>query len=115
MPSMTSYDRGSVVLVSFLFPDQRGAKRRPAVVVSTRAYHQGRQEVIISAVTSNLARMLPGDTVLNDWTQGGLLRPSVATGIIRTVKQSALLRNLGSLSTADLRAVDENLSLALGL
>lgn len=112
---MTSYDRGSIVLVGFLFPDQRGVKRRPAVVISSGAFHQGRQEVIVSAITSNVTRVLPGDTVLKDWTAANLLRPSVATGIIRTVKRNTLLRQLGSLSMDDLQGLDGNLSLALGL
>ena len=112
---MISYERGNIVLVGFLFPDQAGIKRRPAVIISSRAYHRGRQEVIIAAITSNITRVFPGDTPLAGWKGSGLLFPSVATGIIRTVKQGALLRKLGSLSTSDLHAFDGNLSLALGL
>jgi mRNA-degrading endonuclease toxin of MazEF toxin-antitoxin module len=33
---MTSYKPGDVVLVRFVFADETGAKRRPAVIVSTR-------------------------------------------------------------------------------
>ena len=92
---MMSYERGNIVLVGFLFPGQTGIKRRPAVIISSRAYHRGRQEVIIAAITSNITRLLPGDTLIIGWKESGLLFPSVVTGIIRTVKHDALLRRLG--------------------
>lgn len=41
---MITYEKGDVVLVRFVFTNESGAKRRPAVVVSTSEYHQGRQE-----------------------------------------------------------------------
>lgn len=36
---MTSYKFGDVVLVPFPFTDQSASKKRPAVVVSSSAYH----------------------------------------------------------------------------
>lgn len=36
---MTSYKFGDVVLVPFPFTDQTATKKRPAVVVSSDAYH----------------------------------------------------------------------------
>ena len=44
---MTDYTRGDVVLVSFIFADETGVKRRPAVIVSSDAYHAGPDEVIL--------------------------------------------------------------------
>jgi len=41
--------RGDVVLMSFIFSDESGAKLRPAVVVSSSEYHRGRKEAIIAA------------------------------------------------------------------
>jgi mRNA interferase MazF len=53
---MTAFNRGDVVLVEFVFSDESGAKLRPALVVSTTAYHQVRQEVIVAAITSHVIR-----------------------------------------------------------
>jgi len=39
---MTAYSFGDVVLVPFPFTDQTGNKKRPAVVVSSAAYHRTR-------------------------------------------------------------------------
>jgi mRNA interferase MazF len=112
---MTSYSRGDVVLVGFTFSDESGKKLRPAVVVSTPAYHRRRQEVVVAAITSNVKRRLHGDHLLADWQGAGLLFPSLVTGIIRTIKHTMIERKLGSLRKSDLDAVDRELRRILGL
>jgi len=112
---MTEFNRGDVVLVSFIFSDETGERRRPAVIVSSDAYHQSRQEAIIAAITSRTDRILAGDHLISDWQGAGLLFPSVATGIIRTIKQSMIARKLGSMPASDMRAIDSRLKLILGL
>ena len=52
---MTSFNRGDVVLVKFVFADEKGAKQRPGLIVSTGRYHRGRRETILAAITSNVA------------------------------------------------------------
>ena len=83
---MTSYKRGDVVLVRFIFSDETGERQRPVVILSPDTYHKSRQEAIIAAITSRTDRILVGDHLINDWEGAGLLFPSVATGIIRTIK-----------------------------
>jgi mRNA interferase MazF len=112
---MTEYNRGDVVLVGFIFADETGVKHRPAVIVSSDTYHTGRNEAIIAAITSRTDRILVGDYLINGWQGAGLLFPSVATSIIRTIKQSMITRKLGSMPTSDMEAIDNNLRLALGL
>jgi mRNA interferase MazF len=112
---MTSYEQGEVVLVRFVFSDETGAKRRPAIVVSVDDYHRGRQEVIIAAITSNVDRLLIGDHLIVGWQEAGLLFPSVATGIIRTIKQAMIERRLGIMPAVDMKAVQEKLRQVLGL
>ncbi len=112
---MTEYSRGDVVLVSFIFTDESGVKRRPAVIISSDVYHTGRDEAIIAAITSRTARVLVGDHLINDWQSAGLLFPSVATSIIRTIKQSMIVRKLGSMPAPDMAGLDSQLKLALGL
>jgi mRNA-degrading endonuclease toxin of MazEF toxin-antitoxin module len=69
---MTDFERGDVVLVRFVFFDETGARRRPAVIVSTSDYHHGRQEAIIAAITSNVDRLLVADYPITDWKGGGV-------------------------------------------
>ncbi len=112
---MTGYSRGDVVLVGFVFSDESGTKLRPTVVVSAAGYHRARQEMVVSAITSNVERRLYGDHRIADWKRAGLLFPSIATGILRTVKQTMVGRKLGSLSKPDLDAIDRELRRCLGL
>lgn len=112
---MTGYEQGDIVLVRFVYADESGAKRRPAVVLSAGSYQQGRQEAIIAAITSNVQHLLVGDHLIEGWQQAGLLFPSVATGIIRTVKQAMIERQLGEMPAADMQAIRDQVRHILGL
>lgn len=112
---MTGYEHGDVVLVHFIFTDETGAKRRPAVIISTSDYHNGRQEAIMAAITSNVDRLLVGDHLIAGWQEAGLLFPSVATGIIRTIKQAMIERQLGVMPPEDMQAIRDKLRQVLGL
>jgi mRNA interferase MazF len=111
---MTSPERGDVVLVEFVFSAQTGSKKRPALILSAEACNAGRQEVVLAAITSNVARVLPGDTKLVQWRQAGLRFPSLVTGILQTVKQSMVATKLGRLTGDDLRHAETNLASAMG-
>ena len=115
MPRTTSSDRGSIVLVRFVFADEKGAKRRPALVLSTEPYHAGRREVLVAAITSNTGRLLVGDHRIEAWRQAGLPLPSVVTGILRTIKRDMIEEILGMLRAPDLVAVERHVRASLGL
>jgi len=110
---MTAYKRGDVVLVGFVFSDESGKKLRPALVISSSAYNRGRKEVVVTAITSNVRRRLFGDHLIGDWKGAGLLFPSLATGILRTVTREMLDRKLGVMAKVDMDAVDNGLRRAL--
>ncbi len=102
MPPTTSYRFGDIVLVSFPFTDQSAAKQRPAVVISSEAYHQTRRDLIIMAVTSQL-RPTPsrGDVQVRAWQAAGLLKPSAIKPVIATVEHSIIAKRLGKLKEDD--------------
>lgn len=112
---MTGSKKGDIVLISFVFADESGAKLRPAVVVSSSSYHRSRHEAIVAAITSNVKRRLVGDHVMMRWQEAGLLFPSVVTGILRTADRGILRRKLGSLGRRDLEAVELRIRASLGL
>lgn len=112
---MTAYSRGDVILVGFVFTDESGRKLRPAVIISSPAYHRARQEVVVAAISSNTKRRLFGEHLIGDWKGAGLLFPSVVTGLIRTIKRTMVDRKLGSLAKSDLEDVERELRRCLGL
>jgi mRNA-degrading endonuclease toxin of MazEF toxin-antitoxin module len=89
-----------------VFADEQGAKRRPVLILSGDEYREGRQEVIVAAITSNLERLLPGDLLLDDWQAAGLPRQSVVTGILRTIKRAMIERTIGRIGVRDLSAYE---------
>jgi mRNA interferase MazF len=67
---------GTIILVPFPFTNQSAAKQRPAVVVSSAAYHRARQDLILMPVTSQLRVNAFGDLLVQDWQAARLLMPS---------------------------------------
>jgi mRNA interferase MazF len=61
------YQRGDVVQVQFPFSGATGQKDRPAIVLSTVTYHDGRDELLLVAVTTQPPRTLrPTDHALQN-------------------------------------------------
>jgi mRNA-degrading endonuclease toxin of MazEF toxin-antitoxin module len=112
---MTTYSRGDVVLVKFVFADEKGVKQRPGLLVSSSRYHRGRREAILAAITSQIGRSLVGDYRLKQWQESGLPLPSTVTGIIRTIKQDMIIRKIGELPSAELAAVEAQMRASLEL
>jgi mRNA interferase MazF len=112
---MTSFSRGDIVLVMFVFADEKGVKQRPGLIVSTDRYHQGRRETILAAITSNVGRLLVGDYKIRSWRESGLPYPSIVTGIIRTIKHDMIAGKMGELPVSELRSVENELREILAL
>ena len=110
------FQRGDVVQVQFPFSDASGAKVRPAVVLSTIAFHDDWNEVLLVAATSRPPRTLrPSDCALQDWKQAGLSQPSWVRCHIATAHHALMRQRLGQLSVRDLANVEQCLRTALGL
>jgi len=112
---MTSFSRGDVVLVKFVFADEQGARQRPCLIVSADGYHRGRQETIVAAITSNVGRLLVGDYKIDAWRKSGLLYPSIVTGIVRTIKHDMIAGKMGELPASELLSVGDKLREILAL
>ena len=109
------FDFGEVVLVPLPFTSQRASKKRPAVVVSNRAYCAARPDLIVMAVTSQL-RPNPalGETSISHWQAAGLLKPSVVKPVLATLEQRLVLRRLGALVDNDRAALRRAISEIIG-
>lgn len=105
MPLTTSCRFGDVVLVPFPFTDQSSTKKRPAVVVSSDAYHRDHVDLIVAAVTSQPHSHRSGEVNLADWQQAGLLKPSVVKPVLATIDARLVIKKLGSLSDDDRNAL----------
>lgn len=98
-----SFQSGDVVTVDF--PGAMGTKRRPAVVLSSEAYHANRPDVIVGLITSQTKGIGVTDYVLQDWQSSGLKVASVFRSFIVTLPRSANLIMIGQLSERDWQGV----------
>ncbi len=114
MPSTTTCRLGDVVILEVQFIDRRGAKRRPAVVVSNDAYNRTSRDAVLVPLSSSRGPLRPGDWRLIDWKSAGLVRASVAKGRPLTAAQSRIERKLGRVGEADLEGVLAGLRAILG-
>lgn len=106
---------GDVVLVPFPFTDQSGAKKRPAVIVSSSGYNTNRRDLVIMAITSQVRQPLGfGEALGVDWPAAGLIKPAVLKPVLTTIEQGLVVRALGALSVADLRALRETIGQVIG-
>ena len=111
---MTSYKFGDVVLVRFPFTDQSASKKRPAVIVSSAAYHADHINLVLIGISSQISGSLrAGEVALTDWKKAGLIGPSVVKAVITTIERKLVIHKLGVLSDADSDAVKKTLRLIL--
>lgn len=93
---------GDVLLVPFPFTDQTTVKQRPAIAISSAAYHSQRSDLILLAVTSQgRAPGSIGEAAVNRWQEAGLLRPSVLKPLVATIERRLVRQRLGRLADRD--------------
>ena len=108
---MTHPRRGEVWWVSF-DPSVGGEiqKTRPALILSNNAANAALNRVTVIPLTSQTAKVYPGEAMV---TLNGEPRKAMADQIMTASKQR-LRDRLGSLSTADMVAVEKAVLLQLG-
>ncbi len=109
------FDRHDVVVVPFPFTDREVRLRRPAVVLSSRAFADQTGQHLLAMVTRAERSIWPGDLPVSDQGSAGLGRPSVIRLKLFTLVVPLILDRLGALSKADSRALRDRLCDHLGL
>jgi mRNA interferase MazF len=114
-------NRGDVVIVRFPFADGRGGKNRPAVVVQNDHDNARTTNTIIAMITGNTSHShLPTQVLLDpadpDGKSSGVYGCSaVKATTLYTIERRDILRQIGRLSDANLRKLDQALRVALSL
>ena len=87
------------------------AKTRPAVIVSNDAANRNLARVVVIPFTSNTSRLYPGEALV---TVGSQTSKAMADQIMAADK-TRLKGQLGALSRADMRSVEDAIRVHLGM
>lgn len=108
-----TFDSGDIVTVPFPFTERRHAKRRPAVVLSSRRLSARANQYVLAMVTSAHNEPWPYDVQVTDGPAAGLRAPSVVRWKLFTLDASLVVRRIGALVESDRRALRRRLTEAL--
>lgn len=111
---MATQSFGTVILVPFPFTDQSAAKQRPAVIISSAAYHRARRDLILMPITSQLRASAFGEVLVQDWQAAKLLMPSAIKPVFATLDQALVIKPLGQLSARDQAALRATIAQLIG-
>jgi len=106
-------DPGDVAVVPFPFSERPGTKRRPALVLSQRAFNDSGHSVL-AMITTGARSPWPGDTVIEEFAAAGLQRPCIARLKLFTLDNRLILKRAGRLADRDQEAVLRHLRQHLG-
>lgn len=98
---MPTYEFGDTVLVPFPFTDLPVTKRRPSVILSSRAFGETSGQSIMGMITSASRSIWPGDIVIGDLEAAGIPHASVIRFKLFTLPNALVVRKLGRLDSHD--------------
>jgi mRNA-degrading endonuclease toxin of MazEF toxin-antitoxin module len=101
-------EQWEVVIVPFPFSAQPGSKRRPALVLSNRAFnHRGYS--VLAMITTTGHHPWPGDVTVADLKTAGLNASCLVRLKLFTLDNRLIVKKIGRLSAADQLLVSEQL------
>jgi mRNA interferase MazF len=95
-----------VVVVPFPFTDRATTKRRPALVLSAKAFNVA-GHTVLAMITSAAHQSWPGDVPLGDLESAGLKMPSLVRLKLFTLDNRFIERSVGTLAARDQATVAE--------
>jgi len=95
-----TYEQGDILLMPFPYSDLTAIKKRPVLVISSREYNTGSNDIIICGITSN-PRQAPYSVLFDnsDLTSGSVPMPSrIKADKLFALEKSGVIKKLAKLS-----------------
>lgn len=105
-------ERYDVVVVPFPFIDRARTKKRPALVLSCRAFNRN-NHTILAMITTKHHPPWPGDAPITNYVAAGLHLPRIARFKLFTLDNRFLLRKIGHLSEIDTSEIQKQVRASL--
>lgn len=94
-------DRYDVAVIPFPFAEIPVLKRRPAVVLSGRAFNTANSSTLVAMITSTTQTSWPSDVQIQDLELAGLWLKCLVRWRLTTVPNDLIARKLGKLGGFD--------------
>lgn len=101
-------DPWDVVVVPFPFTDRAGDKRRPALVLSRRAFND-KGHTVLAMITSAAHDPWPGDVELADLAAAGLRTACLVRLKLFTLDNRLLVKRIGQIAERDRKTAVKSL------
>jgi len=111
MEQLSLIQQRNLVLLPFPFSDQSGKKVRPVIILSNSSYTANSQDVIVMAVTSNIA--LPNSVIItNDDLVKGFLKTTSCAKVDSVLKihQALIIKIIGRISVEKYKMLTKKLN-----
>ena len=108
----TSIEQRSVILIPFPYTDLSGAKKRPALVISSLDFNAKNEDVICCLITSNLEDHQHSIKITDKDMESGYLEfdSNVKPYRIFTVNKSLIYKMLGRLNLSKSKLIVEEIN-----
>ncbi len=97
-------------MVPYPFQDIPVAKRRPALVVSGRAFNERNGQTLVAMITTAKETHWPSDVAISDLAMAGLLQPCILCMRFQTLPNAIFVRPLGRFGSLDRLACERALA-----
>ncbi len=102
-----------VARVPFPFTDRSAAKKRPALVISTRPFNAAAGHTIMAMITKRDQSVWPQDYDVREWAEAGLKFPSWVRMKFFTIENSLIVDTLGIFQPSDIAGFQTSAKTAL--
>lgn len=97
-----------IVIVPFPFTESAKARRRPALILSAKAFNEN-GFTILAMITTKAHHPWPADTDIREPGAAGLTTPCIIRMKLFTLDNRLLMKKIGRLSTDDRHRVTEQI------
>lgn len=110
------YKKGEILLIPIPFTDLTSSKRRPVLVVSNNNYNNKTNDIVVVAITSNLASKDYSVMLTNSDLESGSLKldSCIRADKIYTLSQNIVIKKFGLVKIETLDSVIDEVSELIG-
>ena len=96
-----TYKQFEVLVVPFPFTEKYFHKKRPAVILSSDAFNESHDHLVLAMITVASSSKWVSDVMIENWKETGLTKSCCARFKLFTLPQTLIIKNLGKLVGVD--------------